>query len=69
MSKLLVVLCIAFIAMTVASACSPPGFFCQTDDDCCFTKLFRCLEIVGRCVKRNVTVASTTALPTNSINL
>ncbi|KAF7991937.1 hypothetical protein HCN44_010738 [Aphidius gifuensis] len=62
MSKLLVVVCIAIIAMTIASACSPPGLLCQSDSDCCFSKYFRCLEIVGRCIKRNVSdVASTSA--------
>ncbi|XP_051154015.1 uncharacterized protein LOC127277179 [Leptopilina boulardi] len=49
MSKLLLVLCIAFLAVSVAIACNPPGFPCMSDDDCC--PMFHCNIWARRCTK------------------
>ncbi|XP_033227588.1 uncharacterized protein LOC117179675 [Belonocnema kinseyi] len=50
MSKLLLVLCIAFMAVSVIIACRPAGFPCSADSDCC--PLLGCNPWAGRCTKK-----------------
>ncbi|XP_033228473.1 uncharacterized protein LOC117180201 [Belonocnema kinseyi] len=50
MSKLLLVLCIVFLAVSVIIACKPAGVPCLTDSDCC--PLLGCNPWAGRCTKK-----------------
>ncbi|XP_008204323.1 omega-conotoxin-like protein 1 [Nasonia vitripennis] len=52
MSKLVLFLCIAFLAVSIVvaqSGCKPPGFICSSDSECC--EPFACNPWAGRCTK------------------
>ncbi|CAL1675158.1 unnamed protein product [Lasius platythorax] len=35
MGKLVLLLCLAFLAMTLVMACTPPGALCTSSSECC----------------------------------
>ncbi|CAL1675159.1 unnamed protein product [Lasius platythorax] len=49
MGKLVLLLCLTFLAMTLVMACTPPGAPCTTSSDCCGG--WECNPSAHRCTK------------------